>query len=310
MCEFKVKTPIYKLNNSYGNNVIYIKREDQIPLSFGGNKARKAILFFQDIEEQKADCVVTYGSSSSNHCRIIANMAAAKKMPCVIISPEEEHKTTNNSCLMELFGAEIRLCSVTCVKETIDNVLYELKRKGLHPYFIQGGGHGRLGTQAYINAYSEIAEYEIKNDINFDYIFHASGTGTTQAGLICGQLIHKDYKKKIIGISIARKNPRGIQIIEDSVKEYIGHTESIDFKKFLFFEDQFTTEGYGKSSIEINKAIKEVMLNESIPLDPTYTGKAFYGMQKYMHMNNIEQKKVLFIHTGGTPLFFDWLRRK
>ena len=37
-------------------------------------------------------------------------------------------------------------------------------------------------------------------------IFFASGTGTTQAGLICGQIENADNDRKIIGISIARRN--------------------------------------------------------------------------------------------------------
>ena len=68
---------------------LYIKREDLIPYSFGGNKARKGLLFFKEIDKGGYDCVVTYGSSHSNHCRIIANMAAARKMKCYLISPRE-----------------------------------------------------------------------------------------------------------------------------------------------------------------------------------------------------------------------------
>ena len=44
-----------------------------------------------------------------------------------------------------------------------------------------------------------------------------------------------------------------------------------------------------------------------MPLDPTYTGKAFWGMQDYLNRKCITGKKVLFIHTGGTPLFFDYM---
>ena len=54
------------------NNEIYLAREDLLPFSFGGNKARKAQYFFNDMDKS-VDTVVTYGSGSSNHCRIIAN---------------------------------------------------------------------------------------------------------------------------------------------------------------------------------------------------------------------------------------------
>ena len=82
-------TTLIQNMGEYNDNHLYIKREDTIPFSFGGNKARKAQLFFDDIEHGEYDCVVTYGSSSSNHCRVISNMAVAKDMKCYIISPEE-----------------------------------------------------------------------------------------------------------------------------------------------------------------------------------------------------------------------------
>ena len=39
------------------NNDLYMLREDLIPYSFGGNKVRKGILFFEDIDNGDYDCV-------------------------------------------------------------------------------------------------------------------------------------------------------------------------------------------------------------------------------------------------------------
>ena len=86
-------TPTYKLDSDELNS-LYVKREDMIPYSFGGNKARKAALFFEDIEKGDYDYVVTYGSSHSNHCRVVANMAAASGRKCVIIGPSEVSDST------------------------------------------------------------------------------------------------------------------------------------------------------------------------------------------------------------------------
>lgn len=296
-------TPLYHLWDD--DNRIYIKRDDLIPISFGGNKARKALKFFKEIDERGYNCVVTYGSSSSNHCRIISNMAAARKLPCYIIGPEEASEATFNSQMMELFGAEITIVSVQEVSKTIDMKLEELRKSGKKPYFIAGGGHGNLGTQAYVDCYREIKRYENENNIFFDYIFFASGTGTTQAGLVCGQLLEKD-DIKIVGISIARKNPRGRQVVLDSIKEYLGDREDIEEK--TIFVDDYTGDGYGRQSEEINSTIREMLVKYGIPMDSTYTGKALTGMKKYIEANGIKEKNILFIHTGGTPLFFDYLR--
>ena len=298
-------TIIQKLNMRLSDNTIFMKRDDLIPFSFGGNKARKAKLFFQDIENQKSDCVVTYGSSSSNHCRIVANVAASKGLKCMIISPIEKSKTTYNSQMMELFGAEIISCKVSEVKQTIDDTLNNLKEDGYSPYFIQGGGHGNLGTKAYHDAYDEIRAFELEKKIHFDYIFHTSGTGTTQAGLVCGKLVNRD-NKKIIGISNARKNPYGRQVVLDSVNSYLKHIgEKIVSSEDINFIDDYVLDGYGAYNNEIIELIKDVITHEGIPLDTTYTGKGFWGMKEYIKANQITGKNILFIHTGGTPLFFD-----
>lgn len=305
-------TPVQKLGTEYGNT-LYVKREDLIPFSFGGNKARKAALFFDEIDNGDFDCVVTYGSSSSNHCRIISNMACRRGMPCLIVSPEEASIPTYNSQMMELFGAQIRTVPVQDVHDTIENTLSELREQGRKPFFIPGGGHGNTGTSAYVECYEEILDYEKENGIHFDFIFLASGTGTTQAGLICGQLLHND-EREIIGISIARKNPRGRDVVLDSVRDYISGTDirdmvsPADIERRTVFTDEFIYGGYGSSSAA--DTINNVMKKYGIPLDNIYTGKAFDGMKRYLEENKIFGKKVLFIHTGGTPLFFDFLNKE
>src|SRR5699024_2212737 len=98
-----------------------MKREDLLPFSFGGNKARKAMLYYEYFKSKKADYIVTYGASSSNHCRVIANLAASNDIPCYIISPSESSFATSNKYLVELLGAEVIEVPVSEVSITIDN---------------------------------------------------------------------------------------------------------------------------------------------------------------------------------------------
>lgn len=303
------RTPICQIELPELNNMLYVKRDDLYPLSFGGNKARKAELFWKEIEEKQADHVVTYGTSSSNHCRVIANLAAMHEIPCTIISPEQQREETFNSDLMDLFGAQILVTPVAQVKETIDQTMKALQQKGSHPYFIMGGGHGNIGTQAYVDAYEEILAYEKETGIVFDRIFHASGTGTTQAGLVCGQIMHQDWKRSITGISIARKNPYGRDVVVQSVKDYLHEKgqENQYRDELVEFTDAYTGDGYGMENKEIQAWIKKVLIKAGFSLDPTYTGKAFWGMTEYLRSHEIKKEKILFIHTGGGPLFFDHL---
>ena len=281
----KTPTVIYRINDLLQNNV-FVKRDDLLPFSFGGNKARKAQYFLEDIKEKKANYLVTYGSASSNHCRVIANLASSLGIPCLIISPDEEEQETINRKFMKFFNAEIFVCPVSEVSKTIDNNMQRLSNEGYNPYFIMGGGHGNFGTRAYVDCFEEILEYEKETDIKFDYIFHASGTGTTQSGLICGKLMNNS-DVHIVGISIARRCPYGRN------------------EKSLDFIDDYVLDGYGCANDEILKIISEQMRINGMPLNKTYTAKAFWGMTEYIKKNDIKHKNILFINTGGAPLFFD-----
>lgn len=307
----KIVTPIMKLGD-IENNALYIKRDDLFPYSFGGNKARKGQLFFREIDNRGFNCVVTYGTSHSNHCRIVANMCAERKIPCYIISPEEASDPTFNSRFMRMFKAHIIMVPVEKVHETIERQMHELQKQGVKAYFIPGGGHGNLGTHAFVECYNEVKEYEKEQNRYFDYIFFATGTGTTHAGLICGQIINGD-NRKIVGISIARKNPRGRNIVIESVKDYLNerkiHVSDRQLQEITIFVDDYVGSGYGKEDENVLMIIKDVMTYFGVPLDSTYTGKAFYGMKHYIREHKISGKSILFLHTGGTPLFFDDIER-
>ena len=305
-----MNTPIHQLGR-FNHNEIWIKREDLLPFSFGGNKARKAELFWEEIRNGGYDCVVTYGTSSSNHCRVIGNLCASRGLPCYIISPAEKSAPTYNSAMTALFGARTTAVPLQAVHDTIENKIRELEKSGNKPYFIEGGGHGNLGTEAYVRCYREIKEFETEHKIHFDYIFLASGTGTTQAGLVCGQLAD-GAKRQVIGVSIARENPGGREVVLDSVRSYLHAAgRRIPEKRIqeaVVFIDDYIDGGYGSDNVKIRETIAWVLNEYGIPLDATYTGKSFYGMTEYIRRLCVRDRDILFLHTGGTPLFFDALK--
>ena len=297
-------TRVHLLSTKQSDNRFYMKRDDLLPFSFGGNKARKAYYFLNEIISGGYDTVVTYGSSSSNHCRAIANIAASHGLKCYIVSPEENYHETVNSKLVGFFGAEIVKTKVDAVAKTIDTLMERLRCQ-CKPYFIQGGGHGNLGTRAYVDAYQEICDFEKQSGVYFDYIFHASGTGTTQAGLVCGAALAGDLHRKIIGISVARRKPRGQEVVEKSISDYLTSVSFNGRCPEVIFDDSYICDGYGCYNDEILAAVRNMITNDGVPLNTTYTGKAFWGMLSYLEKHNISRKNVLFINTGGSPLFFD-----
>ena len=67
---------------------------------------------------------------------------------------------TFNSQMVEMFGAYVTIVPVDDVHDTIEAKIAELRSLGRKPYFIEGGGHGNIGTKAYVQCYKEILEQE------------------------------------------------------------------------------------------------------------------------------------------------------
>jgi len=168
---------------------------------------------------------------------------------------------------------------------------------GHNPLYIWGGGHSIEGSYA---LYKAVEEVKFQSDGKlFDFIFHASGTGTTQAGLHLG-CEHFLPSCQVIGISIARKKNRGLDIIKESILE-LSSTRNLNYSsnKNIVFDDNFVGGGYGYLYPELIDVIKQ-SAQDGLILDPTYTGKAFLGLKKYIENGYIKSNSnVIFWHTGG-----------
>lgn len=303
-------TPIVWCETDEFSNRIYMKREDLLPFCFGGNKVRIAQEYFDDMDRQGQNCMVGYGNARSNLSRALAVMSAYRGVACFLISPSDEdgaRQQTFNSRIAEGCGARFRYCTKQNVAETVNSVMGEIRDGGLLPYYIYGDcyGQGReeVPVRAYAKVYREIKRQEQESGIRFDYIFLPTGTGMTQSGLLARQR-EMGGEEKIVGISVARAAEQEIQVIRKYVGAYEGkEVEGLE----ILFRDEYIAGGYGKYNGEICHCIDRMMRKQGIPLDPTYSGKAFWGMCDYIRKQGLTGCNLLFLHTGGTPLFYDFL---
>ncbi|MCA1600669.1 MAG: pyridoxal-phosphate dependent enzyme [Acidobacteria bacterium] len=191
------------LSRELGGVNLFIKRDDQTGLAFGGNKSRKLDFIMADVLEQKADCVITWGGMQSNWCRQTA--AAARRLgvkPILILFKRASLPTEydGNLLLDSILGADIRtielaqgqsFMEIRAVEEILKTIVEEERRAGQHPYiapiggtFLEGSMSRPLGAISYVNALIELAEQAEAQDVRIDYLVHATGSGSTQAGLI------------------------------------------------------------------------------------------------------------------------------
>ena len=125
-------TEIQRLKTEAGDrNEIYIKRDDLLPFSMGGNKVRIAEAFFQDMVQKGCDAMIIYGSRHSNLCRVLANLCCSRGVGCTMICSHEEQEddsATNNTHLINWAGAKIVHCAKNEIAITVERVMEELQK--------------------------------------------------------------------------------------------------------------------------------------------------------------------------------------
>lgn len=316
-------TPLEELNvlsSELNGPKLYIKRDDQTGLAFGGNKARKLEFIIADVINKKADVIITSAGIQSNWCR---QTAAAAKMfgiePILVLSKKDEAPVSiydGNLLLDFILGADIRLVNPDENRtEIVDQITEEETEKGHNPYIIPVGGSRvggsmmePLGAIAYTKAFLEIYNEAQKRKIKIDYVVHATGSGGTQAGLVLGAKA-VDPNIKIVGISVSgakASTQRNVAQIANNVAEVLGLEIIVSPEEVIVF-DEYVGEGYGILNQEIADAISLLARKEGIILEPVYTGKAMYGLLDLIKKGYFNRDDgVVFIHTGGTPALFTY----
>lgn len=276
-----------------------IVRDDLFPFIGGGGKARKAVYYEELLKEQGYNAVVTCGGIQSNHNRAIALMCAKNGWKChlCIQGTEERFKTEKGNALLDrLSGAECELIKPEDTAIAMDRAMEKLEAEGYKPYYCHGGGHDLPGGVSFVEAVEELS----KQIDEPDYIFHASGTGSTQAGIVVGLDCVGWNEVKCIGISVARQYERGERVISEfanMLAEHYGMTERYGDR--ILFNTNYLYGGYEKFTPEMEAYLKNVMRQTGLMFDTTYSGKAFYGMMDIIKKNGLQDKKIVFWHTGG-----------
>lgn len=314
----QVPTPIEKLGrltDLLGGPEIWVKRDDQTGLAFGGNKARQLEYYFGEAIAKNADIILITGAVQSNYMRTA--VAAARKLGMdVEVQLEErvqgqpeEYYQSGNPYLMKLMGATFHHYPSGEDEDGADNALYQraeiLKSQGKVPYVIPlADNHPPIGALGYVDCAEEI----LSQGYNMDAIVTASGSGTSHSGLLGGLRVQAD-ETPIYGICVRRdKESQRARINKKTqiIINMIGGAYQIQERDVQLYDDCLLP-GYGHLNEAVKEAIKLAAEQEGLLVDPVYTGKALAGMIKLIRDGVFSSgEKILFIHTGGTPALFGY----
>lgn len=317
-------TPLHKLENiskDLGVN-LYIKRDDFSGRNlFGGNKIRKLEYLLGDAKKLGCEYVFTYGATQSNHamqtaaaCRTIGLKPI---LYLVAIVPVNDEDIRSNLLLDQIFDAEIHIVSVEDgeTEEQAEERSYrmakerqkELESQGHRCYDVPMGGASYIGSTAFMDGYLELMKQMEALNLNTDYIFHATGTGGTLAGLIAGKkAIASDTE--IISINVSSKDDSYLLHVANLANEALEHLDidvRVDAFKDLHTDLNYFAPGYEIPNEGATAAIKYLASMEGLLVDPVYTGKAFAGLLDYVRSGKIKQgSTIVFWHTGGATALF------
>jgi len=309
--------PLSNLSRHTERPHLYIKRDDCTGLATGGNKVRQ--LEFQLGQTLEAGCtaVLVSGAIQSNMVRCTAAAAAKLGISCHVFLSDitgligDRHQKSGNILLNNLFGALVH----TYPKETSDEEIYramkqkaaQLNEEGHKPHIIQSSSnHPPYGSLGYVEAAEEITVQLKKMNIQKATIVVASGSGTTQAGLILGAKASDDIEIDIYGICVrrekARQEERLTQILQ-GLEMLLGCPGTATAEDISLSDDHLDS-SYGMLGETTKEAILLGAREEGILLDPVYTGKAFAGFLDLARRSDHSHRALIFLHTGGFPVIF------
>ena len=289
-----------RLGRALGNGAaLVVKRDDAIPIGFGGNKIRKLQIVAAQALAGGFDTLITTGGIQSNHARATAAIAARFGLGCVLVAngvPQD--RPTANALLDRLLGAEVRYVPTRDARApAMEQAADELRARGRRPFVIPLGASTAHGAAAYALAIGEL----ITQMPAPDTIVVATSSGGTQAGLVAGCALH-GLTTRIVGISaddpsaaIAAEIRRILADLERLIGVDAGGLAGAPVE----IDDTFVGGGYGVPTPESTGAIELCARTEALFLDPTYTAKAMAGLIARARGGKLTTGITLFWHTGG-----------
>ncbi|MYA38638.1 MAG: pyridoxal-phosphate dependent enzyme [Acidimicrobiia bacterium] len=303
-------TPLHRfprLREAWGGPHVWVKRDDLTGFGLSGNKVRKLEFHLAAALEATADTVITCGAYQSNHCRATA-LACARlglDVRLVLRTPDgaAPAKVGGNLLIDMLAGAAISYISVADWEHR-DEIMAEdaarLAAAGRKAWVIPQGASDKLGMWGMSLGFRELVK-QIPQEIGADVaaVVHAGSSGGTTSGF--GWAADRTgFQSPLLALCIsepveslmARVRP----IWQSGVEAFGGEMPS----PLLEHTDQYLTGGYAKVSEELMEVQTQATRLTGLLFDPTYTGKAIYGLRKEIAAGRFDDDDhVVFWHTGG-----------
>ena len=300
--------PLPRFSAALGGSAdVWIKREDLLPLAFGGNKLRNLEFLVGAALADGADALVTSGRPWSNHCRLTAAAGAKAGLDVhLVLSGPPVDPPGPNQRLDELLGATVHVAATDERSDRANlatSVVADLRAAGRRPYLVGVGGSGVVGAVGQVLAGQELAVQAAAIGVRPATLVLPSATGGTHAGLLAG-LAMAGLMTRVVGVTVAAAAVELRPVVEtllDGLAALSGRTLAT---APIELDDSERGEGYGRPTTAADEATRLLARTEGILVDPIYTAKALARLVRGVRDGDLDGP-VVFWHAGGTPGIFE-----
>jgi 1-aminocyclopropane-1-carboxylate deaminase/D-cysteine desulfhydrase-like pyridoxal-dependent ACC family enzyme len=305
--------PLRRFSEALGGRTeVWIKREDLLPLAFGGNKLRNLEFLVGAAIAEGADTLITSGRRWSNHARLTAAAGARAGLSVELVltgPPPTPGAEGPNQRLDELLGASVHVAATddrAARAALVDRLADEARAAGRRPFVIGVGGTGPIGAAGQVLAGLELADQLAEAGVGGSTVVLPSATGGTQAGVLTGVSLVGAPIHDVAGMAVAGSaadlRPTVLGLL-DGLIELIGLR--VPDERVVLDDDQLGA-GYGRRTAAADEAAGLLARTEGILVDPIYTAKALAGLVARVRDGRLSGP-VVFWHAGGTPGIFERL---
>ncbi|MFC6222668.1 1-aminocyclopropane-1-carboxylate deaminase/D-cysteine desulfhydrase [Hymenobacter artigasi] len=286
--------------NAHGVRLL-LWRDDLVNPDLPGNKARKLKYNLAAARAQGHHTLLTFGGAYSNHIAAVA--AAGRLLGFRTIGLIRGEEPVAGSMLNPTL---VRAAADGMALHYLDRAAYrrraepafiaeQLARFG-PAYVLPEGGTNDLALPGCAELVAEI-----RQQIDFDALAVAVGTGGTLAGLLTGLA----GQRHAVGVAALKKG----EFLRAEIDALTQATAGQTFGNYSL-QTEYHFGGYAKYSAELLAFIQQIKVRHGVLLDPIYTGKLLFGVLDLVGKGYFRRgSTVVAIHTGGQQAWAGWEER-
>jgi 1-aminocyclopropane-1-carboxylate deaminase/D-cysteine desulfhydrase-like pyridoxal-dependent ACC family enzyme len=254
--------------------MLWVKDDSKIHSVYAGNKFRKLAHILREAERHDKTRIVTFGTAGSHHVLATARLAKVRgfSVQAMVISQPWSAHAEQVLRASVASGAELvpAMSGVSALRAAVQMM-------DAQSTLVPPGGSNVCGSLGYFEAAVELARQVQQGELpEPDCIVLAFGTGGTAAGLLAGAA-YAGLKSTIVGVSVLRAPGRALYAckLANAILRSIGSNSSVKQDR-LVIDSRWIGAGYGFETASGTAAtLRAASLD--LPLDPSYTAKAFAG---------------------------------